>query len=164
MGARRVGTRRDDGEVHPVVAGLDNATTDPLRSFGVWLLDAGENGVFTTTPFTGVAIRDDESEVHLRPVVTALEPGMEGAEVAQLVRTGDLTLPRTVELELTGISATFGDDFWITGITTNRAWVQFDIGASIAKARYYYWLTPAVYVNPMILSTAATAAADGSDL
>lgn len=142
---------------------LNNSTPDPLRSFGVWLLDAGENGVFTSTPFIGIAIQDDESTLQLRPLLTTIPPAATGATVALLERTGDLTLPRTVELELAGISAVFGDDFWITGITTNRAWVQFDTGASIATARYNYWLNPAVYENPMVISVSETAASDGPE-
>ena len=142
---------------------LDNGTADPLRSFGVWLLDAGDSGVFTTTPFTAVVIQDDESRLTLRPILTSIPSGTNGATVAQLERTGDLSQQRSVELEVVGGSAVFGDDFWITGIHTNRALVQFSVGSAVATARYNYGLTPPAYENPMVLSTATSAASSGPE-
>jgi len=141
---------------------LDNSIPDPLRSFGVWLLDAGANGVFIGTPFAGVSIRDDESEVALEPLVSTLPPGT-NAVVAQVQRRGDLTLPRVVGVELVPQTAALNIAFTMTGLSTNQGWVFFDVGASVGAPRLNQGPGFSRREDPLAVSTDSSAAAEGPE-
>ncbi len=114
---------------------IDNALAGGTRSFGTWLLDAGSNGVFSGNPFAAISIADDESPVHWDRTAATLPPGAT-TTVGRLVRDGDLSLPRSVAVDVVAGTAAPGTDFLVGGVATNRSWMHFTVGSSVAIPRY----------------------------
>jgi hypothetical protein len=140
-----------------VVTLIGNARRDPARSFGIWLLDAGTNGVFLGQPFAAVAIRDDESSVRLVSATNRIPSGTT-TRIGHVERTGDLTEQVSFEVRLEPGTAQLGQDFRPYGATTNVGWMYFEIGATRAIPRYHYTTRPE---DPLVVAAAADAAWDG---
>lgn len=113
--------------------------THPLPSrskdFGVWLLDAGTNGVFSETPFIGVSILDDQASLTLVSLTNSIPEGVY-AQVATVKRTGDLRLEQLVELAVVSEThlGTTRISHWAGGTNTmtNILYMHFLPGSNIA--------------------------------
>jgi hypothetical protein len=138
---------------------IGNRTEDPPRSFGVWLLDAGTNGVFLGQPFAAVAIRDDESTLRL-VVETNRIPSGARTVVGHLERTGDLTHQISVAIHHAPGTALLGEDFLPFGVVTNVGWAYFEIGSTRAIPRLHYTRAP---LNPLEIVTPPDAAWEGPE-
>jgi Calx-beta domain len=116
---------------------LDNPYPNRVRSFGLWLLDAGTNGVFTTSPYVGISILDDESTVRLTTLTESVPEGVR-TNVAMLTRSGDLSIGRGVRLAIEAEGGFAASDLtgWrgTNGVRTNSLYLFFPPGETTAVA------------------------------
>ncbi len=138
---------------------IGNQTEDPPRSFGVWLLDAGTNGVFLGQPFAAVAIRDDESGIRLVAETNRIPSGARTV-LGHLERTGDLSHQVTVAIHHESGTAHLGEDFLPYGVVTNVGWAYFEIGSTRAIPRFQYTGNPQ---DPLEIMATTNAAWDGPE-
>lgn len=116
---------------------LPNPTATRTKSLGVWLLDAGAEGVFSATPFVGISLRDDQSQLRLVRNIASIKEGST-AVVGQVIRSGDITVRQSVTLAVTSQSS-WGPlhvTGWVggTNVLTNFVHLYFQTGATSAIA------------------------------
>lgn len=120
-----------------------NPAATRTKCLGVWLLDAGAEGVFSATPFVGISLRDDQSTIRLVQKTASLKEGASGV-VAQATRSGDVTGRQSVTLAVVSQSVwgTLHVTGWVGGTNqlTNLVYLYFPSGETnaIAPLANYY--------------------------